>query len=193
QSDVKQDESEQLLELFYPLRYPAKIVSLAMDQKFDNTNQSFDTFEQVLNTTKHNSDKEMLLILTCDLEHKSFQRKWNSKRINDYMKVSHFEKDATDFFENSRKNRLILQYQHKSNDLTQFFQIKCILESAYSLYCSKSDNEKPTNQKFVVLIVHNVMGQKNPFPIIFSQFTCFIYFYKTIENITNILLWKSFE
>ncbi|ETN98776.1 hypothetical protein RFI_38711, partial [Reticulomyxa filosa] len=116
-----------------------------------------------------NSKKEMLLILTCDLEHNSFQCKWNSKRISDYVKVSHLEKDVTNFFESSKMDVLILQYQHKTNDLTQFFQIKCILESAHSLYWNKSNNETPANEKLVVLIVHNVMGQKDPFPIIFSQ------------------------
>ncbi|ETN99142.1 hypothetical protein RFI_38338, partial [Reticulomyxa filosa] len=170
QSDEKQDETEQLTEqllaLFYPLRHPAKIASLAMcspPRNVDYTNQFFDTFEQVVNAAKKNCNKEMLLILTCDLEYSSFQRKWSSKRISDYMKVSHLEKDVTDFFESSKKKKLILQYQHKSKDLTQFFQIKCILESAYLYY------EKPTNEKLVVLIVHNIMGQQHPFPIIFSK------------------------
>ncbi|ETO01059.1 hypothetical protein RFI_36381 [Reticulomyxa filosa] len=200
--DQKQDETEQLmqqlLELFHPLRHPAKIVWLAMEsssRNFDRANQSFDTFEQVLDTAKKNSNKEMLLILTCDLEYNSFQRKWSSKRISDYMKVNQLEKDVTDFFESSKKSRLILQYQHKSKDLTQFFQIKCILESAYSLYCNKPDHEKPTNQKFVVLIVHNVMGQQDPFPIIFSQFKQIPFFFlqNNKKKGINILLWKSFE
>ncbi|ETO11932.1 hypothetical protein RFI_25443 [Reticulomyxa filosa] len=194
QSDVKQDESEQLLELFYPLRYPAKIVSLAMDQKFDNTNQSFDTFEQVLNTTKHNSDKEMLLILTCDLEHSSFQRKWNSKRTNDYMKVSHFEKDVTDFFESSRKNRLILQYQHKGNDLTQFFQIKCILESAYSLCIAANPITRNLPTKNLLFLLFIMLWDKRiHFLSFFHSLHVLFIFAKTIEDITNILLWKSFE
>ncbi|ETO05202.1 hypothetical protein RFI_32192, partial [Reticulomyxa filosa] len=193
--DIKQDETEQLLKLFYPLRHPAKIASLVINsssRNLDHTNQSFNTFEQVLDTAKKNCNKEMLLILTCDLEYNSFQRKWNSKHISDYMKVSHLEKDVTNFFESSKKNRLILQYQHKTNDLTQFFQIKCILESAYSSHCRKFDNEKSINEKLVVLIVHNVMEQKSPFPIIFSQFKQTL-FCKTIEIFTNILLWKYFE
>ncbi|ETN99488.1 hypothetical protein RFI_37984 [Reticulomyxa filosa] len=184
QSDEKQDETEQLTEqllaLFYPLRHPAKIASLAMcssPRNVDYKDQSFDTFEQVVDAAKKNCNKEMLLILTCDLEYSSFQRRWSSKRISNYMKVSHLEKDVTDFFESSKKKGLILQYQHKSKDLTQFFQIKCILESAYSLYCNKPGNEKSTNEKLVVLIVHNVMRQKNPFPIIFSQFRQTLFFF----------------
>ncbi|ETO02465.1 hypothetical protein RFI_34967 [Reticulomyxa filosa] len=187
--------TEKLLTLFYPLRHPAKIVDLAMKsfRTVNYTNQSFDTFEQVLDTAKENCNKEMLLILTCDLEYNSFQCKWNSKRISDYMKVNHLEKDVTNFFESSMTNILVLQYQHKTNDLTQFFQIKCILESAHSLYWKKSNNETPAKEKLVVLIVHNVMGQKNPFPIIFSQFKQTLFFCKTIEIFTNILLWKYFE
>ncbi|ETN98085.1 hypothetical protein RFI_39437, partial [Reticulomyxa filosa] len=170
--DIKQDETEQLLELFYPLCHPAKIVGLTMcspPRNVNYTDRSFGTFEQVLDTAKKNSKKEMLLILTCDLEYNSFQRKWNSKRIRDYMKVSHLEKDVTNFFESSMMDMLVLQYQHKTDDLTQFFQIKCILESAHSLYWNKSNNKKPAKKKLVVLIVHNVMGQKDPFPIIFSH------------------------
>ncbi|ETO07987.1 hypothetical protein RFI_29402, partial [Reticulomyxa filosa] len=177
--DIKQDETEQLLKLFYPLRHPAKITSLVINsssQNLDDKDQSFDTFEKVLDTAKKNYNKEMLLILTCDLEYNSFQCKWNSKCISDYMKVSHLEKDVTNFFESSMADILVLQYQHKTNDLTQFFQIKCILESAHSLHWKKSNNETPAKKKLVVLIVHNVMGQKDPFPIIFSQFKQTLFF-----------------
>ncbi|ETO02310.1 hypothetical protein RFI_35126, partial [Reticulomyxa filosa] len=167
--DSKQDDTKQLLELFSSLRHPAKIVDLVIKSSLDldSVDQTFMTFvkthfckcdkfmyvkevvEQVLKASKKNSNKEMLLILTCDLECNAFQRKWRSKRVSEYMKVNHLEKDVKEFFESTSKDQFILQYQHKSEDLTQFFQTKCILETAYSLYY---DEEETKHDKLIVLI-----------------------------------------
>ncbi|ETO24712.1 hypothetical protein RFI_12444 [Reticulomyxa filosa] len=164
--DLKQDGTTQFLQLFLPLRHPAKIVDLVMTSRLPNVgnvDQSFRTF-------KKNLRKEMLLILTCDLECNVFQQKWRSKRVSEYMEANHLEKDVKNFFESADKSPFILQYQHKSEDLTQFFQIKCIIEAAYALYCANIDEEKTEYDKLLVLIVHNTLGQKDPFPIFFSQF-----------------------
>ncbi|ETO06236.1 hypothetical protein RFI_31159 [Reticulomyxa filosa] len=135
--DSKQDDMMQLLELFSSLRHPAKIVELVIKSSLDldNVGQPFMTFvkihfyisscmfypttnayiqEQVLKASKKNSNKEMLLILTCDLECNAFQRKWRSKRVSEYMKVNHLEKDVKEFFESTSKDQFILQYQHKA-------------------------------------------------------------------------------
>ncbi|ETO01886.1 hypothetical protein RFI_35552 [Reticulomyxa filosa] len=124
----------------------------------------------------------MLLILTFDEIQNAFQRKWDCKRVEDYAKVSHFEQDVKQFFAGN-SDMFILRYLHKnSEDLTQFFQIKWILETAHASYYKDNNNEKKyedeekdrntqksKRRKLIVLIVRSVHKLEHPFPVIFTK------------------------
>ncbi|ETN99789.1 hypothetical protein RFI_37678, partial [Reticulomyxa filosa] len=120
----------------------------------------------------------------------AFQRKWDCKRVEDYAKVSHFEQDVKQFFTQNNLDKFIIRYQHKkSDDLTQFLQIKWILETSHDSYYKNynkdkdedekkyknEDEEKYSNiqnskgKKLIILIVRNVHKLQHPFPIIFAK------------------------
>ncbi|ETO01346.1 hypothetical protein RFI_36093, partial [Reticulomyxa filosa] len=179
--ELTQTETDSLLQLFSPLLNPEKIVDLHMHKHFNGSNPikpTFLTFKGVVNETQELCDNKMLLILTSDEMQKTFQRKWDCKRVEDYAKVSHFEQDIKRFFTESDSDKFILRYQYKhSEDLTQFFQIKWILEAAHTSYYKDNKNEndeKDSNtqnpkRKLVVLIVRNVHKLQYTFPIIFTK------------------------
>ncbi|ETO15811.1 hypothetical protein RFI_21553, partial [Reticulomyxa filosa] len=118
----------------------------------------------------------MLLISTFDEMQNIFQRTWNCKRVEDYAKVSHFEQDVKQFFTESDSDKFIVRYQHKnSEDLTQFSQIKWILETAHASYYKdnnknneekykdeQKDSNRQKSKKLVVFIVRNVHKLQNP-------------------------------
>ncbi|ETO02427.1 hypothetical protein RFI_35009, partial [Reticulomyxa filosa] len=196
--ELTQTEFDSLHQLFSPLFNPEKIVEYT---KNFNNNNSIDlisfTFKKVVNAAQELCDSKMLLILTFDEMQNAFQRKWDCKRVEDYAKVGHFEQDIKQFFTESDSNKFIIRYQYKnSEDLTQFFQIKWILETAHASYYKdnnkdekKYKDEKDSNtqiskrRKLVVLIVRSVHKLQRPFPIIFTKFIySILFFYFKMED-----------
>ncbi|ETO32862.1 hypothetical protein RFI_04253, partial [Reticulomyxa filosa] len=197
---LAQTEINSLHQLFSPLLNPEKIMELKTRENFNGNNPikpTFFAFKEVVNETQELCDSKMLLILTFDEMQNAFQRKWNCKRVEKYAKVSNFEQDVKQFFTESESDKFIVRYQYKnSEDLTQFFQIKWILETAHASYYKdyNKDNNKDNNKdekkykdeekdcntqkskKLVVLIVRSVHKLQHAFPIIFTKFIYFFFF-----------------
>ncbi|ETO02982.1 hypothetical protein RFI_34425, partial [Reticulomyxa filosa] len=152
QNNANVDVNAELLKLFLSLQSPLKAVNLKPNKRLQNNDENqhqFPTFVKILKEPRLQSDE--LLYDEC-------------KNVESYLKVGEFKKDIDDFFQSNNQHRLMLQYQHKSNDLTQYFQIKSILENAHHTYSLNNRN----NPKLIIFIVYN-MRILHPFPIIFSR------------------------
>ncbi|ETO34103.1 hypothetical protein RFI_02991, partial [Reticulomyxa filosa] len=148
--------------------------------------------KEVVNAAQELCNSKMLLILTFDEMQNAFQRKWDCKRVEDYAKVSYFEQDVKQFFAESDSDKFI-----NSEDLTQFFQIKWILETAHTSYYKdynkhedeekykderiNSDAQKSKGKKLVVLIVRSVHKLQYPFPMIFTKKWTTVF----VDSLTN--------
>ncbi|ETO00829.1 hypothetical protein RFI_36611, partial [Reticulomyxa filosa] len=138
------DINTELLKLFFPLLYFFKVMDLNKNKRLQNEEICFPTFVKniamffsLLGKVETQNDAKsqrnaLILVLTNGLERTIFQQRYDEcKNVDSYLKVSEFKKEVDDFFQSKNRQMLMLQYQHKNADLTQYFHIKSILENAY--------------------------------------------------------------
>ncbi|ETN98436.1 hypothetical protein RFI_39063, partial [Reticulomyxa filosa] len=192
-----------ILQLFRPMCRPEKLIELAIQKKYRPSDdpaqpEHFPTlvlfFKKIISLydlyilqilcmqqkmivdERHDKFAEqMLMVLTLDFEC-NLGKEWHADllKVEDYNKASDFEKAVESFFNpNSNKNRLLLQYRYEPQNLTQFIQIKHILQKTHHRYL-KSENKEL--RKTVVCIIHIGKGVVDgSFPLIFSRKWKYVY------------------
>ncbi|ETO01864.1 hypothetical protein RFI_35575, partial [Reticulomyxa filosa] len=122
------DFNAELLKLFFPLMYFFKVMDLNKNRRLQNEEIRFPTFAKVVSDAKSQRNA-LILVLMNGLERTIFQQRYDEcKNMDLYLKVSEFKKEVDDFFQSKNRQMLMLQYQHKNENLMQYFQTNLFLK-----------------------------------------------------------------